>query len=102
ALDTPTGLKSGSGGDIIRLKTNDAPDKISRFDFVHKIEQYNGFLILSVNNAKRDLPMLLRHVEVETVESASPTLNDVFIHLTGRNIKEDPEGGFAEKYAKYD
>jgi hypothetical protein len=36
-------------------------------------------------------------------EAASPTLNDVFIHLTGRNIKEqEPEGGFAEKYAKYD
>ncbi|MFL6480366.1 MAG: ATP-binding cassette domain-containing protein [Nitrososphaera sp.] len=102
ALDTPKGLKSGLGGDIIRIKTSDDPDKIGRFDFVHKVEQYDGFLVLSVNNAKRDLPMLLRHVEVETVESASPTLNDVFIHLTGRNIKEDPEGGFAEKYAKYD
>ncbi|MFL6525182.1 MAG: DUF4162 domain-containing protein, partial [Nitrososphaera sp.] len=102
ALDTPKGLKSGLGGDIIRIKTSDDPDKIGRFDFVHKVEQYDGFLVLSVNNAKRDLPMLLRHVEAETAESASPTLNDVFIHLTGRNIKEDPEGGFAEKYAKYD
>jgi hypothetical protein len=47
--------------------------------------------------------MLLRHIEAETAEFASPTLNDVFIHLTGRNIKgEQPEGGFAERYAKYD
>jgi ABC-2 type transport system ATP-binding protein len=102
ALDTPKGLKSGLGGDIIKIKTRDDPDKISRFDFVQKVEQYDGFLILSVNNAKRDLPMLLRHVDAETAESASPTLNDVFIHLTGRNIKEDPEGGFAERIAKYD
>jgi ABC-2 type transport system ATP-binding protein len=108
ALDTPKGLKAGLGGDVIRIKTqqqhyNNNPDKISQLDFVRKVEQNDGFLVVSVNNAKRDLPILLRHVEAEMAESASPTLNDVFIHLTGRNIKEqEPEGGFAEKYAKYD
>ena len=102
ALDTPKGLKAGLGGDIIRIKTHNNPDKISQLDFVHKVEQNDGFLVLSVNNAKRDLPMLLRHIEAEIAESSSPTLNDVFIHLTGRNIREEPEGGFAEKYAKYD
>jgi ABC-2 type transport system ATP-binding protein len=103
ALDTPKGLKAGLGGDIIRIKTRYNPDRISQLGFVHKVEQSNGYLVLSVNNAKRDLPMLLRHVEAEIVEFASPTLNDVFIHLTGRKIKEEqPEGGFAEKYAKYD
>ena len=102
ALDTPKGLKAGLGGDIIRIKTHNNPDKISQLDFVHKVEHNDGFLVLSVNDAKRDLPMLLRHIEAEIAEFTSPTLNDVFIHLTGRNIKEEPEGGFAEKYAKYD
>ena len=107
ALDTPKGLKAGLGGDVIRIKTQqhyyNNSDKISQLDFVRKVEQNDGFLVVSVNNAKRDLPILLRHVEAEMAESASPTLNDVFIHLTGRNIKEqEPEGGFAEKYAKYD
>jgi ABC-2 type transport system ATP-binding protein len=103
ALDTPKGLKEGLGGDIIRIKTHSNPDKITRLDFVRKVEQSDGFLVVSVNNAKRDLPILLRHIEAEIAESASPTLNDVFIQLTGRNIKEgEPEGGFAERYAKYD
>jgi ABC-2 type transport system ATP-binding protein len=102
ALDTPKGLKAALGGDIIKIKTRHNPDKISKLDFVHKVEQNDGFLILSVNNAKRDLPMLLRHIEAEIAEFSSPTLNDVFIHLTGRNIREEPEGGFGEKYAKYD
>src|ERR671919_714574 len=102
ALDTPKGLKAGLGRDIIRIKTRNNPDKISQLDFVHKVEQNNGFLVLSVNNAKRDLPILLRHIEADIAEFTSPTLNDVFIHLTGRNIKEEPEGGFSEKYAKYD
>src|SRR5918999_1412546 len=95
-------FKAWLGGDIIRIKTHQSPDEISRLDFVHKVEQNNGFLVLSVNNAKRDLPILLRHIEADMAEFTSPTLNDVFIHLTGRNIKEEPEGGFSEKYAKYD
>ena len=104
ALDTPSRLKARLGGDIIRIKTGQSIDKIRQLDFVRKVEQNNGFLVLSVNNAKRDLPMLLRHIEADIAEFTIPTLNDVFIHLTGRNIKEEeePEGGFAERYAKYD
>ncbi|HJU33652.1 MAG TPA: ATP-binding cassette domain-containing protein [Nitrososphaera sp.] len=102
ALDTPKELKARLGGDIIKIKTHHKPDEISQLDFVHKVEQNDEFLILSVDNAKRDLPNLLRRIEAETAESASPTLNDVFIRLTGRNIKEEAEGGFAERYAKYD
>ena len=102
ALDTPLGLKAELGGDIIRIKTRHSIDRIRQFDFVRKVEQNDGFLVLSVNNAKRDLPILLRHVEAEIADYAIPTLNDVFIRLTGRKIKEDPEGGFAERYAKYD
>ena len=102
ALDTPAGLKAGLGGDIIRIKTKDGIDKVRQFDFVHKVEQSDGFLVLSVKDAKKALPVLLQHVEAESAEFASPTLNDVFIQITGRNIKEQAEGGFMERYAKYD
>jgi ABC-2 type transport system ATP-binding protein len=107
ALDTPAKLKAGLGGDIIRIKTKKFMqqdiDKIRQFSFVHKLEQSDGILVLSVDNAKRDLPVLLQNVEAESAEFTSPTLNDVFIQLTGRNIdKEQAEGGFMERYAKYD
>jgi ABC-2 type transport system ATP-binding protein len=103
ALDTPTGLKAGLGGDIIRIKTKDSVDKVRQFDFVHKVEQSDGFLVLSVRDAKKALPVILQHVEAESAEFASPTLNDVFIQITGRNIdKGQAEGGFMERYAKYD
>ncbi|HLG37062.1 MAG TPA: ATP-binding cassette domain-containing protein [Nitrososphaera sp.] len=102
ALDTPAKLKAGLGGDIIRIKTKDSIDKVRQFDFVRKVEQSDGFLVLSVDNAKRALPILLQAIEAESAEFASPTLNDVFIQITGRNIKEQAEGGFMERYAKYD
>lgn len=103
ALDTPAGLKAGLGGDIIRIKTKDGMEKVRQFDFVNKVEHSDGFLVLSVKDAKKALPVLLQHVEAESAEFASPTLNDVFIQITGRNIdKEQAEGGFMERYAKYD
>jgi ABC-2 type transport system ATP-binding protein len=105
ALDTPAGLKAGLGGDIIKIKTRtpDASKRVAQFDFVRKVEQSDGFLVLSVKDAKKALPVLLQHVEAESAEFASPTLNDVFIQITGRKIdKEQAEGGFMEKYAKYD
>lgn len=102
ALDTPSKLKAGLGGDIIRIKTRDSIDKVRHFEFVRKVEQSDGFLVLSVDNAKRALPVLLQAIEAESAEFASPTLNDVFIQITGRNIKEQAEGGFMERYAKYD
>jgi ABC-2 type transport system ATP-binding protein len=107
ALDTPAKLKAGLGGDIVRIKTKKFMqqdiDKIRQFSFVHKLQQSDGFLVLSVDNAKRDLPVLLQNVEAESAEFTSPTLNDVFIQLTGRNTdKEQAEGGFMERYAKYE
>jgi len=103
ALDTPAGLKASLGGDIIRIKTKDGIDRVKQFDFVSKAEQIDGFLVLSVKDAKKALPVLLQHIDAESAEFASPTLNDVFIQITGRNIdKEKAEGGFMERYAKYD
>jgi ABC-2 type transport system ATP-binding protein len=105
ALDTPAGLKAGLGGDIIRIKTKDpsALKLVRGLDFVSGVEQSDGFLVLSVNDAKKALPVLLQQVEAESAEFSSPTLNDVFIKITGRKIdKEQAEGGFMERYAKYD
>lgn len=104
ALDTPARLKAALGGDVIKIKTRTkGADAIaSRLDFVQKAEFVDGLLVLSVRDAKRSLPILLQNIEAEQAEFSSPTLNDVFIHLTGRNIKEQAEGGFMERYAQYD
>lgn len=105
ALDTPARLKAGFGGDIIRIRTRD-PDAgkvASGFEFVRRVEHHDGLLVVSVQDAKKALPVLLQHMEAETAEFSSPTLNDVFIQITGRKIdKEQAEGGFMERYAKYD
>lgn len=103
ALDTPSMLKQMIGGDIIRLQTRqkDAYQILEKFDFVHKIEHVNGTIVLSVDNARHKIPVILKYIDAESIESTSPTLNDVFIHLTGRDIKQTAaEGGFMERLAQ--
>jgi ABC-2 type transport system ATP-binding protein len=107
ALDTPSKLKARIGGDIIKLKAKQnnilSIEILKHFTFVRKIEDMNDerLLILSVDNASYNLPIILKQIDVESVEVTSRTLNDVFLHFTGRNIREQPEGGFMEKYALY-
>lgn len=104
ALDTPTNLKLMLGGDIVKLKLKQNSDitVLKDLQCIKKIESLDGYTILGVDDAKRNIPEILKHVEVESVESSSPTLNDVFLKLTGRNIKEQAEGGFMERYVQYD
>lgn len=106
ALGSPSDLKSKLSGDTVRLKTKvDNADitPLKNLDFVRKIELVNGHIILTVDDAKRNIPEMLKHIEVESVEYTSPTLNDVFLKLTGKSIKEQQaEGGFMERYVQYD
>lgn len=105
ALGTPSELKSKLHGDIVRLKPKDDNTDIiplKNLRFVHKIESVDGHIILNVDDAKRNIPEILKLVDTEYVEYTSPTLNDVFLKLTGRTIKEQAEGGFMERYVQYD
>ncbi|HYL65781.1 MAG TPA: ATP-binding cassette domain-containing protein [Nitrosopumilaceae archaeon] len=106
ALGSPSELKSKLSGDTLRLKTkvdNANITPLRNLDFVRKIEFVNGYVVLIVDDAKRNIPEILKHIEVESVEYTSPTLNDVFLKLTGKNIKEQQaEGGFMERYVQYD
>ena len=106
ALGTPRELKSKISGDTVRLKTriqNADIAQLKNLDFVRKIEFIDEQVVLSVDDARRNIPEILKHVEVEYVEYGTPTLNDVFLKLTGRTIKEQQaEGGFMERYVQYD
>ena len=110
ALDTPSRLKEAIGGDSIRIQVSPNSNlnfaALKGFDFIRKVEFVNDgrVIILSVCDAIHNLPVLLKNANnVDSVEYSIPTLNDVFLHLTGRDIakEEHSEGGFMERYAQY-
>ncbi|HEY6883373.1 MAG TPA: ATP-binding cassette domain-containing protein [Nitrososphaeraceae archaeon] len=131
ALDSPSGLKESLGGEIIEIElknkglgTKDIVETILKpYNFVHKVElnDKEGNLVIYVDDASSNLPIILKAIDnnssgthnnnnnnnnVKSVNFRSPTLNDVFLKFTGRDIMaqhQDPaEGGFMERYAQYE
>ncbi|MGA2052338.1 MAG: ATP-binding cassette domain-containing protein, partial [Opitutales bacterium] len=88
ALDTPKALKARMGGGIIRLRTADdtqARAWLSGRGYAPYGEQE---ILLEQNDPASVVPVLLRElpVRVERVEVHAPSLEDVFLKLTGRGL----------------
>ncbi len=99
-LGSPKQLKKELGGDIIRLKANNLNlEMLKSLNYVKKVSACDGEVCLTVEDANRHIQEILNIIgKVDSVEIHSPTLDDVFLHYAGRNIRESsPEGGWAEK-----
>ena len=102
ALDSPSNLKSKMGGEVIKLQTRSPTlDEIKELDYVTSVNRTDKAVVLTVKNANAHLQEILGKVgQVESVEIRTPTLNDVFLHYTGRKIREEAgEGGVMERIA---
>ena len=93
AEDTPGQLKHLVHGDIIHLVTEDnraAREEIERlFGITPRTE--NGGLFLEVERGEEFIPRLIHALPVKatSVSLQKPTLNDVFLKLTGRTIRDE-------------
>jgi len=107
ALDAPSKLKQEIGGDIVKITFSGAVPvntDFTKFDFVHKVEQNDNSVIIYMEEVNSNLHMLTKDLDnVQTIEYNKPTLNDVFLKLSGDSLSGDsPEGGFMQRYAQYD
>ncbi len=100
ALDTPENLKSMVGGDVVEIKTED--DALARQQLQErwKVEmvERGDCVCFEVPNGDEFIPTLIRELPVKilSVSLHRPTLDDVFLKLTGREIRrEGAEGGGA-------
>lgn len=100
AMDTPKRLKKDLGGDTIRLECAKPNIKaLKGLSYVKEIKNLGREVFLTVEDANKNLQEILKVAgKVCSVEVRSPKLEDVFLHYTGRAIREDaPEGGWADK-----
>ena len=94
ALDKPGNLKKRVGEDVISLIVDDAErlERELKLEEVHKIVKIENRLELSVIKGEAMIPKVVEvaqkaGVNVKAVSLREPTLEDVFIHLTGREIR---------------
>jgi len=104
ALDTPDALKASVGSDTVALETADDGAALAALRAAgYRVEPTRSGLISYVNEAEAAVgPLVARAgVPVRLVRAHRPTLDDVFLHYTGREIREQHnEGGQLPMFAR--
>jgi ABC-2 type transport system ATP-binding protein len=93
AMDTPAKLKRMVGKDIVSLKTDDNDQAVAEIRTRYQVEARpdGDGLCFEVANGEEFLPVLLREfsTRIASVSMRRPSLDDVFLKLTGREIREE-------------
>jgi ABC-2 type transport system ATP-binding protein len=97
ARGSPEELKKTVGGDVIYLRTTDNESSKEELKRVLNLdaEIKDGELYLTTEKGDACIPELIRTLaeKVVSVRLQRPTLNDVFLHLTGKAIREEEVSG---------
>jgi len=98
ALDKSSNLKNSLGGDVIEIETKDnklenLKKALKKQSWIKDMKDHDGKLILRVELGERKIPELMsiaqkNHIVVSSVNLHKPTLDDVFLHYTGKTIRE--------------
>ncbi len=96
ALGTPGELKQRSAGTtriLVRLARPATDGALRALDAVADCRALEGGFVLHSTHAPRTIVALVKHVEasgneLQSLEMATPSLEDVFIELTGRSLRD--------------
>jgi len=101
ASGDPTKLKDAMGNDMIYLETSDnaaAQEMLRGMKAVRNVKAAAAGLAVTINaDGTRCLPIIMnrlreRGIDIVSVNLKKPTLDDVFVHHTGRDIREAGAG----------
>ncbi|MDG6256843.1 MAG: ATP-binding cassette domain-containing protein [Methanomicrobiaceae archaeon] len=100
AMDTPQALKNQIGGDVVTIHSPDPDAVAGSMDapWIAHIERRDGSVVLSMQDAEQHIPgivtgLVSRDIGITSLSVHKPTLEDVFLHFTGRSIREEAVSG---------
>lgn len=100
-VDTPSNLIGTLRGDVVTVVTNRPQDLIRKVDelaIAFSAEEIDHSVRLHVAEAEKKVPVIVEiastnGIDIKSVSIHKPTLNDVFLHFTGREMRtEEAEG----------
>ncbi len=98
AQGTPDELKSSVSGDLVRVEVESAVDKAQRVAAdqpqATEVEVVDNVVTFRVPKGDRAVVALLRELDaagiaLESLQVQRPTLDDVFLNLTGRSLRDE-------------
>jgi ABC-2 type transport system ATP-binding protein len=105
---TPDELKRRISGDLVTLRVNGDASKARELlgteEVVREISTADDAIKLTVDHGEQALPVLLRVLDgagitLQSINLSRPTLDDVFLTLTGRSLRDDSPNGAARSLA---
>jgi ABC-2 type transport system ATP-binding protein len=96
-LDSPPKLKETLEGDVVAVKSNNIEvlsGLVTQWLGLEKKQIVDSTLEITVRNGKAVMPRIMElasqnNIYVESIVLREPNLEDVFLHYTGRTIRED-------------
>jgi ABC-2 type transport system ATP-binding protein len=96
ALGTPDQLKAMVGGDVVTMTSSQPEAAAAEIEkLLHLVPtREDGTLRMEVPDGRKFVPTLVREltVPVDTISLRRPSLDDVFLKLTGRAIRDEEAG----------
>jgi len=105
--DTPGNLRSLVGSDVITVNCKDYQRlkvELEKQKWVEKVLQHDSFLEVYVKGGEGKIPAIVKvseeiKVNIESINLRRPNLEDVYLHYTGKLIREEANGSRKMKVA---
>jgi len=103
ALDTPSKLKDVLGGDVVSLKIEGKNNieilmkYLEGLNWIKTMKKHDSTLDLTMEKGDEKIPELIKiacenKININSVNLRKPSLEDVFLHFTGKTIREQEAG----------
>jgi len=101
-IDSPQNMKNAMGNEVISLtfengNSVDFLSQLHQIDFIKKINKDDNKLTIFTSNGTEVIPKIFQisanlQIKIISISLTQPTLDDVFISYTGREIRDDNAG----------
>ena len=97
AMDTSEKLKNDIGGDVITIVSSERDNlysAIKSLPAIKNIELHDSSITVGLQNAEKHVAEIVnmaseKGILIDSLSIHKPTLEDVFLHFTGRTIREE-------------
>ncbi|MCE9652749.1 MAG: ATP-binding cassette domain-containing protein [Nitrosarchaeum sp.] len=101
-IDSPQNMKNAMGNEVISLTFENGNSvgflsQLHQIDFIKKINKDDNKLTIFTSNGTEVIPKIFQisanlQIKIISISLTQPTLDDVFISYTGREIRDDNAG----------